>query len=110
MSHAYFIPPGRYHRRLGKPAMVLFPIVTEVHRRATGARYLADAFSAYGVTAVFFVPTMLSRTLFEMEQDTDIKRIVSHGEKASAYMADGYARASGRVGVCFAQNIGATNL
>jgi acetolactate synthase-1/2/3 large subunit len=35
---------------------------------------------------------------------------VTHGEKAAAYMADGYARASGRPGVCLAQMVGAANL
>jgi acetolactate synthase-1/2/3 large subunit len=45
-----------------------------------------------------------------MERETDIKRIVAHGEKACAYMADGYARASGRPGVAMAQNVGAANL
>ncbi len=34
----------------------------------------------------------------------------THGEKAAAYMADGYARASRRPGVCMAQHIGASNL
>ena len=33
-----------------------------------------------------------------------------HGEKAAAYMADGYARASGKPGICAAQVIGALNL
>jgi acetolactate synthase-1/2/3 large subunit len=76
----------------------------------TGARYLAESLEAYGVGAVFLVPTMLSRTLVEMEERTSIQRIVTHGEKAAAYMADGYARASGGLGVCMAQTIGAANL
>ncbi|MDA2889442.1 thiamine pyrophosphate-binding protein [Mycolicibacterium sp. BiH015] len=75
----------------------------------TGAQYLAQSLDAYGVTAVFLVPTVLSRTLVEMEQ-TPIRRIVTHGEKAAAYMADGYARATGRPGICMAQNVGAANL
>ena len=78
--------------------------------RMTGAQYFADAFDAYGVESVFLVPTILSKTLVEIEQRTDIKRIITHGEKAAVYMADGYARATGRPGVCFAQNIGASNL
>jgi len=45
-----------------------------------------------------------------MERRTDIKRLHVHGEKAAAYMADGYARASGRPGICMAQVIGALNL
>src|SRR6266542_1617997 len=34
----------------------------------------------------------------------------THGEKAAAYMADGYARASHRPGICLCQDIGSTNL
>src|ERR671935_503115 len=75
----------------------------------TGSRYIAEAFRGYGVTHVFFVPTMLLHAMTEME-DMDIRRVVTHGEKAAAYMADGYARASGRPGVCMAQTIGAANL
>jgi acetolactate synthase-1/2/3 large subunit len=76
----------------------------------TGAKFLADSFDAYGATHVFFVPTILSNTLGELEMRTDIKRILAHSEKSAAYMADGYARASGRVGICMAQNVGAANL
>ncbi|MBM3343456.1 MAG: thiamine pyrophosphate-binding protein, partial [Betaproteobacteria bacterium] len=36
--------------------------------------------------------------------------VIAHGEKAAAYMADGYARASNRPGVCLCQDIGSTNL
>ena len=59
---------------------------------------------------MFFVPTVLSKTLVEIEQRTAIRRVVTHGEKAAAYMADGYARATGSPGVCMAQNVGAANL
>jgi acetolactate synthase-1/2/3 large subunit len=45
----------------------------------------------------------------EME-DMNIRRVVTHGEKAAAYMADGYARASRRPGFCLAQTIGSANL
>jgi acetolactate synthase-1/2/3 large subunit len=63
----------------------------------------------YGVTHVFFVPTILMDALAEMD-DLGIRKILTHGEKAAAYMADGYARASGRPGICLAQQIGASNL
>jgi acetolactate synthase-1/2/3 large subunit len=76
----------------------------------TGARFLAEALDAYGVSHVFFVPAILSHTLAEMERRTGIRRILTHGEKAAVYMADGYARATGRPGVCFAQCVGAANL
>jgi len=75
-----------------------------------GADVLAQMFNSYGVTHVFFVPTILTHTLVEMEKSTDIARVLVHSEKAAAYMADGYARVSGRPGVCLAQAVGAANL
>src|SRR5213595_3341172 len=78
--------------------------------KMSGAQCLADMLKGYGVTHVFMVPAVLRRTFAEMERRTDIKRIHCHGEKSAAYMADGYARASGRPGVCMAQVIGALNL
>jgi len=78
--------------------------------KTTGAEILADMLAGYGVTHVFMVPAVLRRTFAEMERRTSIRRIHTHGEKAAAYMADGYARASGRPGVCMAQVVGALNL
>jgi acetolactate synthase-1/2/3 large subunit len=75
----------------------------------TGSRFFAQAMQAYGVTHIFFVPTMLLPALAEME-DMNIRRVMTHGEKAAAYMADGYARASRTPGICMAQNVGAANL
>jgi acetolactate synthase-1/2/3 large subunit len=79
-------------------------------RRMTGAECMADMLAGYGVTHVFMVPAVLRRTFAEMERRTKIARIHTHGEKSAAYMADGYARASGRPGICMAQVIGALNL
>src|SRR6266513_1225745 len=78
--------------------------------KMTGAQCLADMLAGYGVTHVFMVPAVLRRTFAEMERRTKIKRIHTHGEKAAAYMADGYARAAGKPGICAAQVIGALNL
>ena len=64
--------------------------------KMTGAQYLAEALKGYGVTHLFHVPAILRRTMVELEERTRIDRVVTHGEKAAAYMADGYARASGR--------------
>jgi len=58
---------------------------------------------------VFFVESILRLTLVEMER-LGIRRILTHSEAAAAYMADGYARACGRPGLCFAQSVGAANL
>ena len=78
--------------------------------RMTAAQFIADTFASYGVTNLFFVPVMLSQTLAEIERRTSIQRIMTHGEKSAVYMADGYARASGRPGVCMSQCIGTANL
>src|ERR1700683_1488406 len=81
------------------------------NRKMTGAQCLADMLKGYGVTHVFHVPAVLRSTYAEMERrETGIKRLHVHGEKAPAYMADGYARASGKPGICMAQVIGALNL
>jgi acetolactate synthase-1/2/3 large subunit len=78
--------------------------------RMSGAQCMADMLAGYGVTHVFHVPAVLRKSFVEMERRTDIKRIHTHGEKSAAYMADGYARASGKPGICMAQVIGALNL
>src|SRR3970282_1003966 len=75
----------------------------------TGSRLFAEMLKGYGVTHVFFVPTILMDALAEMD-DLGIRKILRHGEKARPYMADGYAGASGRRGICLAQQIGASNL
>jgi acetolactate synthase-1/2/3 large subunit len=80
------------------------------NRRMSGAECLADMLEGYGVTHVFHVPAVLRKTFAVMESRTNIKRLHVHGEKAAAYMADGYARASGKPGICMAQVIGALNL
>ena len=78
-------------------------------RKMTGARFIAEMLKAYGVTHVFFMDAILRRALAEME-GVGIKRILGHSEKAVAYMADGFARISGRPAVCMAQSVGAANL
>src|SRR6202162_4713310 len=79
-------------------------------KKMSGAECMADMLRDYGVTHVFHVPAVLRKTFAVMESRTDIKRLHVHGEKSAAYMADGYARASGKPGVCMAQVIGALNL
>jgi acetolactate synthase-1/2/3 large subunit len=75
----------------------------------TGGLYLAQALKAYGVDHVFFMDAILRRSLIEME-NLGIRRILTHSEKAAAYMADGYARAGYKPGVCMSQSVGAANL
>jgi acetolactate synthase-1/2/3 large subunit len=71
--------------------------------------YLARTLHQYGVTHVFMVPTSLMHMSAELDR-LGVQVVTTHGEKAAAYMADGYARVNNTVGVCHAQNIGAANL
>jgi acetolactate synthase-1/2/3 large subunit len=75
----------------------------------SGARFIAETLKGYGVTHVFFVEAILRGALVEMET-LGINRVLTHSEKAAVYMADGYARVSGRAGICMAQSVGAVNL
>lgn len=75
----------------------------------TGGRYIAETLAAHEVDHVFFMDAILRRALVEME-GLGIKRVLTHSEKAAAYMADGYARVSRKPGVCMAQSVGAANL
>jgi acetolactate synthase-1/2/3 large subunit len=77
--------------------------------KMTGSRFMAETFKGYGVTHVFFMPFITPRALMELEK-LGIRRIMTHGEKAAAYMADAYGRVSGRAGICMAQSVGALNL
>jgi acetolactate synthase-1/2/3 large subunit len=74
-----------------------------------GARFIAETLKGYGVTHVFYMEAMLRMTAVEMEA-LGIERIIAHSEKSAAYMADGYARISGKPGICMAQSVGAANL
>jgi acetolactate synthase-1/2/3 large subunit len=75
----------------------------------TGAQFLADTLVSWGVDHVFFMDAILRETLVELEH-RGVKRVLAHSEQGAAYMADGYARASGKLGVCMAQSVGAANL
>jgi acetolactate synthase-1/2/3 large subunit len=77
--------------------------------KMTGHRYIAEAMRGYGVSHIFYVTTILDPAMPHMDK-AGVKRVVTHGEKAAAYMADGYARASHRPGICLCQDIGTTNL
>src|SRR5215475_10236258 len=74
-----------------------------------GAEWLARTLAGTGMTHVFFVESVMRRTLLALA-DLGVIPILAHSEKAAAYMADGYARVARRPGVCMAQSVGAANL
>lgn len=78
--------------------------------RAT--RYLLSSLVAEGVNHVFLVPGgLVDPFLPDLAATPGLTPIVASHESGAAYMADGYARASGRFGACLAiGGPGVTNL
>jgi acetolactate synthase-1/2/3 large subunit len=76
---------------------------------ASGSRIIAELIHGHGVSHVFIVPAILREGLAELST-LGVRTVSAHGEKAAAYMADGYARVLGRPGVCMSQTVGAANI
>ncbi len=77
----------------------------------TGAQILIECLKREGVDVIFGYPGGVVLPLFDKLYDADIKFILTRHEQAAAHAADGYARATGKVGVCIATSgPGATNL
>ena len=65
----------------------------------TGADLVCNALEHVGVTAVFGVPGTQNVPLFEALRRSKLHTVATTQELSAAFMANGYARASGRVGV-----------
>src|SRR3954468_10604058 len=65
----------------------------------TGARLIVDLLEDRGVEVCFGLPGVHNLALWEALRDSPIRLVGVRHEQAAAYAADGYARATGRVGV-----------
>ena len=95
------------------PAMSISPVVTP--KRATGGFALIDSLHRHGVEHIFGYPggaiLPIYDDLYKVEATGVIKHILVRHEQGASHAADGYARATGKVGVCFGTSgPGATNL
>jgi acetolactate synthase-1/2/3 large subunit len=84
-------------------------------KRATGAYALIDSLKRHGVKHIFGYPggaiLPIYDELYRAEAEGGIQHILVRHEQGGAHAADGYARATGQVGVCFGTSgPGATNL
>lgn len=84
-------------------------------QRVTGAYALIDSLSRHGVQHIFGYPggaiLPIYDELYRAEKAGILQHILVRHEQGAAHAADGYARATGKVGVCFATSgPGATNL
>ena len=77
----------------------------------TGAQIVWDSLEREGVEHVFGYPGGAILPTYDALLDSKIQHVLVRHEQGAAHMADGYARASGRVGVAMATSgPGATNL
>ena len=77
----------------------------------TGAEAVIEALKREYVSVIFGIPGGANLPIYDELYDSGIRSILCRHEQSAAHMADGYARASGRVGVCMATSgPGATNL
>ena len=77
----------------------------------TGAKLLVEALQREGTDTIFGYPGGSVLPIYDELYDSPLRHILVRHEQAAAHAADGYARASGRVGVCLATSgPGACNL
>ena len=77
----------------------------------TGGSLLFDILQQHGVTDIFGYPGGAIMPIYDALYDTDVNHFLCRHEQGAAFSAVGYARASGKVGVCMATSgPGATNL
>lgn len=68
---------------------------------ATCGEVLVKLLEAYGVDTVFGIPGVHTVELYRGLPATGIRHVTPRHEQGAAFMADGYARVSGKPGVCF---------
>ncbi|GAB6158691.1 acetolactate synthase large subunit [Desulfotomaculum varum] len=79
--------------------------------KMSGAEILIDSLKEMGVETIFGYPGGQALPIYDALYDADIHHVLTRHEQGAVHAADGYARASGRVGVCLATSgPGATNL
>ncbi len=85
---------------------------TNQHPTLTGAEILWATLAGEGTTTVFGYPGGAILPIYDaLRKFPTIHHVLVRHEQGASHMADGYARASGRVGVCMATSgPGATNL
>lgn len=67
----------------------------------TVGMYLAELLEAYGVEVVFGIPGVHTVELYRGMPNTKLRHVTPRHEQGAGFMADGYARVTGKPGVCF---------
>ena len=78
----------------------------------TGSEIIIECLKEQGVDTIFGYPGGTVLNIYDAlyQHQSEIKHILTSHEQGAAHAADGYARATGKVGVCLATSgPGATN-
>jgi len=85
--------------------------VEDRSRALRGAQILAECLALEGVEVLFGYPGGANLEIFDVLEDSGIRCIRVEHEQGAAHAAEGFARVTGKVGVCLATSgPGATNL
>src|ERR1043166_5713763 len=77
----------------------------------SGARMLAECLAREGVDCIFGYPGGVTLPFYDVLYDHQVRHVLVRHEENAAFAAEGYARVTGKVGVCCATSgPGATNL
>ncbi|MFD1883018.1 5-guanidino-2-oxopentanoate decarboxylase [Paracoccus pacificus] len=68
--------------------------------KGTGGKALVEQLASYGVDTVFGMPGVHTLAFFGPLAESSIRHVGARHEQGAAFMADGYARATGKPGVC----------
>ena len=74
-----------------------------------GYEYIAQTIKGYDITHVFLMEVMMRLTVKELNR-IGVKVVMTHNEAAAGFMADGYARSTGKPGIAMCQSIGAGSM
>ncbi len=69
--------------------------------RLTTGEYLVRLLESYGVELIFGIPGVHTVELYRGLPATKIRHVTPRHEQGAGFMADGYARVTGKPGVCF---------
>ena len=92
---------------------LLYQFQEDIAMQLTGAEIVVECLKEQGVDTVFGYPggTILNVYDALYKHSSEIRHVLTSHEQGASHAADGYARATGRVGVCMATSgPGATNL
>ncbi len=71
------------------------------NKTLTGGQALVRLLANYGVDTVFGIPGVHTLELYRGLPGSGIRHVLTRHEQGAGFMADGYARVSGKPGVCF---------